>query len=260
MGADTLARALALNALGGAQGPQGPTGPAGAMGPTGPAGAGEQGPVGVTGPTGPTGVTGPMGPTGPAGSGGSSFDYSNINYVIEEIEGAWYDESESKFKQGVVGLIGHNWNPAGGTSFDFTVDGVGNVFQAHKDSLQYVDISDTGITSIPDYKGFQTCNKIKTLILPDTLYDIGLAVFFNVSIETLNFPYAYDGTHPFRFETGGTSTGGNNGIKYINIPNCTKSQTVGLGIDGEWGEHLYDIVVTTSDDSWTIPANPYSPE
>ena len=41
MGADSLARALALSALngGGEPGPQGPTGPAGPQGPTGPAGA-----------------------------------------------------------------------------------------------------------------------------------------------------------------------------------------------------------------------------
>lgn len=78
MGADTLARALALNALGGAMGPTGVTGATGPMGPTGPAGAGEQGPVGATG---VTGATGPQGPTGPAGQG-SSFQPTLVDFTF----------------------------------------------------------------------------------------------------------------------------------------------------------------------------------
>ena len=81
MGADVLARGLALAAMNGTMGPQGPTGPQGeqgpAGGPTGPQGdIGPTGPMGLTGPTGPkgdtgaTGATGPIGPTGPKGDRG----------------------------------------------------------------------------------------------------------------------------------------------------------------------------------------------
>ena len=75
MGADSVARAIALAAMNGTQGPVGPMGPTGpqgpAGGPTGPIGAtGVTGLQGVTGATGPQGVTGAQGPQGATGAQG----------------------------------------------------------------------------------------------------------------------------------------------------------------------------------------------
>ena len=64
MGADSLARAIALAAMNGTQGPVGPMGPTGPQGPAG-------GPTGATGATGVTGLQGITGATGPQGATGA---------------------------------------------------------------------------------------------------------------------------------------------------------------------------------------------
>ena len=180
----------------------------------------------------------------------------SVDYVVDYVDGVYYDNDSNNWKIGHVALFGYNW-VVDGVAFDLQTED-GNVFQQYLASLQYVDISKTGITAIGDYRGVQGCTKIKTIKLPDTLYDFGAACFFANQYETLDIPYNYDGTHKIQF--GGNIFGGDSGIKTVNAYGVTQADfnigTTWANANTRLGNHTYDITFHFADTDYTVPANP----
>lgn len=326
MGADTLARALALNALGGAQGPQGP------QGPTGPAGQGGGSSVLILDFTdlsnldsdtisnldslwadneqefiiknntsyfnawievnhfaqsGEDAIRFVMSQGYDKDITGIKIYFSNdhvsdtqlefqttnytsnnlvlptdpmdnVKYVVNQIKGGYYDTANSQWKEGVVAIIGYNWEE-NGTQMSFNL-GSGNIFQSNLDSLQYVDISKTNITTTPAYGFVQGCTKITTLKLPTTLYDFGLSAFFATQMSEIYIPYSYDGTHKVHFNTN--VFGGDSAVTDIYFNVEKDNFTPGQGwtdLNATFGNHLYDITLHFTDQDVTVPANPENP-